>query len=143
MCRFDFDLCENETYNKGINEWIAGIVKFLLHVNEQHWMIQSGALLLAAPWIILIYGMEQILSSPLLLQVTEVMSLGVVFCGIIMIPRPPSIKNNRIRFCINHYHQQRKGDPAKDLRSQNFHHCILVSMHVHIGLGCIQGFFLF
>jgi hypothetical protein len=58
MCKIYFDLCEHETYTDGINDWIAGVVKYIFRVNQ---LIQWVPWLLAVPEIFLIYTWEQII----------------------------------------------------------------------------------
>jgi hypothetical protein len=63
MCKFDFDLCENETYKEGINEWIAMMVQLVLRVNQHNMVVQIGAWLIAIPFMVFVYTMEQLIMS--------------------------------------------------------------------------------
>lgn len=68
VCKFDFNLCQNETYtNDGINDWIATAVRFVMELNQHNIFIQIAAWTLAIPLLAAVYFVEVFLSfSPIL-----------------------------------------------------------------------------
>jgi len=67
VCMMNFGICENETYTNGFSDFIFRAVPFVehiaLHYNKH---VQFALTMVAAPFLLLAYAMEQSLKAPML-----------------------------------------------------------------------------
>jgi hypothetical protein len=77
MCRYDFGLCESETYTYGVSDWLVDVVRLVAGLNELHRMHQVSAYVLSIPVIVMALFMEYCVMHPVCVVVGCFTSLFV------------------------------------------------------------------
>jgi hypothetical protein len=81
VCKYDFGLCMNETYTEGINDWIVGAVNLVHRMNQHNVFVQTGAWLMAFPWMVVVYCLERMILSSAIRAILTSILLGLSMYG--------------------------------------------------------------